>query len=144
MGRLRSNTSRTVERISFKLAAPVIFDGVAIETLPYRRPKGRDMRRFMNGGDELVRLWTDPCELLEISPVRQSPRRESLDKQGNLLVLQERIELSTSPLPRECSTTELLQLCRKGGLTGEPAPHGANRQEITARVNCLPAPFNHP
>jgi hypothetical protein len=25
-------------------------------------------------------------------------------------VLQERIELSTSPLPRECSTTELLQL----------------------------------
>jgi hypothetical protein len=24
-------------------------------------------------------------------------------------VLQERIELSTSPLPRECSTTELLQ-----------------------------------
>jgi hypothetical protein len=26
-----------------------------------------------------------------------------------LMVLQERIELSTSPLPRECSTTELLQ-----------------------------------
>ncbi len=26
------------------------------------------------------------------------------------MVLQERIELSTSPLPRECSTTELLQL----------------------------------
>jgi hypothetical protein len=25
------------------------------------------------------------------------------------MVLQERIELSTSPLPRECSTTELLQ-----------------------------------
>jgi len=27
-----------------------------------------------------------------------------------IMVLQERIELSTSPLPRECSTTELLQL----------------------------------
>ncbi len=32
------------------------------------------------------------------------------------MVLQERIELSTSPLPRECSTTELLQrrLLRRG------------------------------
>ncbi len=30
------------------------------------------------------------------------------------MVLQERIELSTSPLPRECSTTELLQ--RRCGL----------------------------
>src|SRR6516225_3864622 len=30
------------------------------------------------------------------------------------MVLQERIELSASPLPRECSTTELLQhLCRR-------------------------------
>ena len=28
------------------------------------------------------------------------------------MVLQERIELSTSPLPRECSTTELLQHLR--------------------------------
>jgi hypothetical protein len=28
---------------------------------------------------------------------------------NKLMVLQERIELSTSPLPRECSTTELLQ-----------------------------------
>jgi hypothetical protein len=27
------------------------------------------------------------------------------------LVLRERIELSTSPLPMECSTTELPQLC---------------------------------
>src|SRR5580704_237630 len=29
------------------------------------------------------------------------------------LELTERLELSTSPLPRECSTTELRQLCRK-------------------------------
>jgi hypothetical protein len=33
---------------------------------------------------------------------------------GLVVVLQERIELSTSPLPRVCSTTELLQhLVRK-------------------------------
>jgi hypothetical protein len=32
---------------------------------------------------------------------------------SGLLVLQERIELSTSPLPRECSTTELLQHLRR-------------------------------
>ncbi len=31
------------------------------------------------------------------------------------MVLQERIELSTSPLPRECSTTELLQRRGLGG-----------------------------
>ena len=30
------------------------------------------------------------------------------------MVLQERIELSTSPLPRECSTTELLQRLSPG------------------------------
>ena len=36
------------------------------------------------------------------------------------MVLQERIELSTSPLPRECSTTELLQ---------HPVP--------SARLRCL-------
>ena len=44
--------------------------------------------------------------------------------QGVEVVLQERIELSTSPLPRECSTTELLQRrCRAGepprGVAGE-------------------------
>lgn len=38
------------------------------------------------------------------------------------MVLQERIELSTSPLPRECSTTELLQHFRADPLaiSGEP------------------------
>ena len=39
------------------------------------------------------------------------------------MVLQERIELSTSPLPRECSTTELLQ--RRGlGLNAKPGVAG--------------------
>ena len=32
------------------------------------------------------------------------------------MVLQERIELSTSPFPRECSTTELLQQVKKSRL----------------------------
>jgi hypothetical protein len=51
------------------------------------------------------------------------------------MVLQERIELSTSPLPRECSTTELLQHLkgaapRSVGLTAiasEPRQGGAKR-----------------
>jgi|JI6StandDraft_1071083.scaffolds.fasta_scaffold102140_2 hypothetical protein len=54
------------------------------------------------------------------------------------MVLQERIELSTSPLPRECSTTELLQrrwwrVIRRnrngaqGGWSGNPALSGPTR-----------------
>jgi hypothetical protein len=66
---LRSNTSAAAERITFKLNSPIISDGAEIETLHYRRPKGRDMRRFMNSadkpGDKLVRLWADLCELPE-------------------------------------------------------------------------------
>jgi hypothetical protein len=41
------------------------------------------------------------------------------------VVLQERIELSTSPLPRECSTTELLQHPKRPKRAGFPAT--ANR-----------------
>ena len=63
------NTAPAVERIPFKLGTPIFFDGVEIQTLNYRRPKGRDMRRFMNSGekpgDKLVRLWADLCELPE-------------------------------------------------------------------------------
>jgi hypothetical protein len=36
-------------------------------------------------------------------------REKTVDNSNELMVLQERIELSTSPLPRECPTTELLQ-----------------------------------
>lgn len=32
-----------------------------------------------------------------------------VNNRGEMLVLLDRIELSTSPLPRECSTTELQQ-----------------------------------
>ena len=49
--------------------------------------------------------------------VRSPGKREWLVPLGLILlgkmVLQERIELSTSPLPRECSTTELLQHLRR-------------------------------
>jgi hypothetical protein len=38
------------------------------------------------------------------------------------MVLQERIELSTSPLPRECSTTELLQRRWWRGINGKAQP----------------------
>jgi hypothetical protein len=38
----------------------------------------------------------------------------------NELVLRERIELSTSPLPRECSTTELPQLSYRSRANSEP------------------------
>ena len=40
------------------------------------------------------------------------------------MVLQERIELSTSPLPRECSTTELLQ--RRGACGDGAAVRGGS------------------
>ena len=44
------------------------------------------------------------------------------------MVLQERIELSTSPLPRECSTTELLQ--RRGRwIRLEPLAWRLNRRD---------------
>ncbi len=43
------------------------------------------------------------------------------------MVLQERIELSTSPLPRECSTTELLQRRLVGrGLVANPGARKGN------------------
>ena len=58
-------------------------------------------------------FWT----ILDFSIVLAS-RRKSLnvsDFSIFFLVLPDRIELSTSPLPRECSTTELRQRGRHGG-----------------------------
>ena len=63
-------------------------------------------------------FWT----FLDFSIVLRS-RLKSLnvsDFSGFFLVLPDRIELSTSPLPRECSTTELRQQDR-----GPVARHGA-------------------
>ena len=42
------------------------------------------------------------------------------------MVLLERIELSTSPLPRECSTSELQQRC-----VGAFSPSGKRAQEVS-------------
>jgi hypothetical protein len=50
-----------------------------------------------------------PADLLSICGAAGRDLRKNGDNSDELLVLQERIELSTSPLPRECSTTELLQ-----------------------------------
>lgn len=52
-----------------------------------------------------------------------------------------RIERMTSPLPRECSATELRQLRRKGGPASgrEPArkvPQGLGRRKRTCRQAC--------
>src|SRR5947207_8086152 len=50
-------------------------------------------------------------------------------KLAEMLVLPERIELSTSPLPRECSTTELRQL----GLA--PARHGMHEAQALGKAS---------
>ena len=53
------------------------------------------------------------------------------------MVLRERIELSTSPLPRECSTTELPQPVRCGGLL----PHRSVQRKLS--VSPLRDRFSH-
>ena len=57
------------------------------------------------------------------------------------MVLRERIELSTSPLPRECSTTELPQLAMAGLL---PYWTGKRKASVEVCLNWLadmPAPY---
>ena len=65
-------------------------------------------------------VWTDPPALSTgAAPggveLRSQPKRKPQKLLGKM-VLQERIELSTSPLPRECSTTELLQQTQDPGV----------------------------
>ena len=55
------------------------------------------------------------------------------------MVLQERIELSTSPLPRECSTTELLQRPNPGGERNVVADGGLLPQADGQRKNACAA-----
>ena len=61
------------------------------------------------------------------------------------MVLQERIELSTSPLPRECSTTELLQRPgarspERAGLVPQPRAHGKPMNRVrTGRAMAQPS-----
>jgi hypothetical protein len=58
-----------------------------------------------------VTLWSQPMADVRV-PFRDFGHLPVADKSHKCLkklVLPERIELSTSPLPRECSTTELRQ-----------------------------------
>ena len=63
---------------------------------------------------ELTRCFLSDWNISEMKGLEQ---QKTIQRLGALtlifleegMVLQERIELSTSPLPRECSTTELLQ-----------------------------------
>jgi iron complex transport system substrate-binding protein len=72
------------------------------------RPNG-----FTAGKESLVNELLQRAGLVNLAPSNADPDSPSwaLNCQGQVgwMVLQERIELSTSPLPRECSTTELLQ-----------------------------------
>ena len=54
------------------------------------------------------------------------------------MVLQERIELSTSPLPRECSTTELLQHLRRAVKKRSASCH--SKEGMARRREALPRP----
>ena len=54
------------------------------------------------------------------------------------MVLQERIELSTSPLPRECSTTELPQHRGRGF---RPNRSGGARGDLQKIALCHPPPI---
>src|SRR5262249_55216508 len=60
-----------------------------------------------------------------------------------LLVLPDRIELSTSPLPRECSTTELRQraagVCHRGGERSTAVARRNGRSAMACR-GALPLP----
>jgi hypothetical protein len=64
-------------------------------------------------------------------PARQIPENQprKLNSFRKLMVLPDRIELSTSPLPMECSTTELRQHAR---YSKESAPTGPYRRPVLA------------
>ena len=69
-----------------------------------RRPKPSDRRPRKRA--ERAESFEGPVRLAGSDDKRG---RRRLRGRSEEMVLQERIELSTSPLPRECSTTELLQ-----------------------------------
>lgn len=55
--------------MSYKLQHPVTWNGESYSEIDYRRPKGRDMRAWMNGrggaGDDLRKLMSNLAELPE-------------------------------------------------------------------------------
>lgn len=66
-------SSPSGDKVIFTLKLPVAWEGETIETFAYRRPKGRDMRRFTNRvgrnnskvGDATVALLADLSEMPE-------------------------------------------------------------------------------
>lgn len=54
-------------QLSYKLKTPVAWNGQTITELRYRRPKGRDMRRFANftgqDGDRVHLILETLCEM---------------------------------------------------------------------------------
>ena len=73
-----------------------------------RKRQGADLMGFA-----LRRIWARSANASEWPSASQAKTESlpwrALQSVGGKMVLPERIELSTSPLPRECSTTELRQ-----------------------------------
>jgi hypothetical protein len=105
--------SRTSRSCASKCRCPIVHDGSLI-------PRGDDLGTSV---ERIVFAVPHPCPTgvamffrRSCAMKRQWERMfpwsrllKRFDFLGKIMVLQERIELSTSPLPRECSTTELLQ-----------------------------------
>lgn len=66
-----SNATKTAAapaKLTFQLQHPIAYNGETISELPYRRPKGRDMRKFLNtvgSGNRYTAMAVDLCELPE-------------------------------------------------------------------------------
>ena len=55
-------------KLTFKLAMPTTFQGETYSEITYRRPKGRDMRKFLSivgSGNKYTAMAVDLCELPE-------------------------------------------------------------------------------
>ena len=70
--------------------------------------------------------------------VQAAKTAQALDLNRKNLVLPNRIELSTSPLPRECSTTELRQLNRKCQMRPRRIRYGVNSGQADESARTLP------
>lgn len=70
---MASKTLKKPAQNVFTLEVPVEWDGETIETIAWRKPKGRDMRKMTNLigrdrgniGDATVKMMADLCEMPE-------------------------------------------------------------------------------
>src|SRR5437773_5986608 len=94
-----------------------------------RMPAYRPMRHGRSDRNDRRRPFSNADLLDMLGPI-------TVLNDMQILVLPERIELSTSPLPRGCSTTELRQhRARAGGATGYTRPRRlARRADRSARL----------